>query len=662
LPLRIPALDNCRFEEVLGEARARIPCYAPEWTDYNDNDPGVLLIQLFAWAAGTILVRPHLVPRCLCTRFLGLMGVVPRPTQCAGVEVTFRVTEAHLGHTVIVPEHTRVAAVGALSEEPVVFEVREALMAGAAHLEQVWVFSDHGYADVTQRNQDAREGFAPLGVPAREGNALLMGFGCPRGVGKSEELAQIGLDITFTIRALTARHEPPTGSPSDSSLCSSARLVWEHWNGEAWQSLTVEKDTTRALTRSGHVVLRRKGQWRLSTAMTLGRLPAGLFWIRARIDHGAYECAPVVETICINAVGAVHAATQRDEVVGGSNGTPSQVFRTAHGPLLTRTMDLEVDEGDGFQVWEEVSSLAASEPRDRHYVVRASGESGGEILFGDGERGRIPRKNPANLNGNIIARTYRYGGGRRGNVGAGAVKTLLDSIPGIDADRVTNPRPATGGADAETLEEARCRAPVELRNKCRAMIGDWLEALAKEVCHVRRAKAMSLTHPGVSGRSVPGAATVIVVPDSHAPTPLPDKGMLRAVHDQLQCHPLCTELYVVPPSYHLVRVRTHVIAEEGWDLAEIKRVVEGGLLRYLHPLTGGERGAGWEFGGVIRVSSLYEQILLVPGVCCVHKLAIAVDGKRYLPGRDVRLPPDGLVYSGHHEVLVTYGTQAGTPE
>ena len=45
------ANDARRFDSLLNEARARIPAHTPEWTDHNANDPGISLLELFAYIA-----------------------------------------------------------------------------------------------------------------------------------------------------------------------------------------------------------------------------------------------------------------------------------------------------------------------------------------------------------------------------------------------------------------------------------------------------------------------------------------------------------------------------------------------------------------------------------------------------------------------------------
>jgi hypothetical protein len=49
MPLQAPKLDDRRFEDIVSEAKTLIPRYAPAWTDHNESDPGITMIQLFAW-------------------------------------------------------------------------------------------------------------------------------------------------------------------------------------------------------------------------------------------------------------------------------------------------------------------------------------------------------------------------------------------------------------------------------------------------------------------------------------------------------------------------------------------------------------------------------------------------------------------------------------
>ena len=55
MPLQLPLIDERDYEQLLDEAVERIPVDAPEWTDFQDSDPGVTLVELFAFLADTLL-------------------------------------------------------------------------------------------------------------------------------------------------------------------------------------------------------------------------------------------------------------------------------------------------------------------------------------------------------------------------------------------------------------------------------------------------------------------------------------------------------------------------------------------------------------------------------------------------------------------------------
>ena len=55
---------------------------------------------------------------------------------------------------------------------------------------------------------------------------------------------------------------------------------------------------------------------------------------------------------------------------------------------------------------------------------------------------------------------------------------------------MTNPRPASGGADAETLDGARQRAALELRARTRAVTVEDFERLTLEASPTRRPRAV----------------------------------------------------------------------------------------------------------------------------------------------------------------------------
>lgn len=656
MPLQAPTIDNRRFEDILKEARTLIPRYTPEWTDLNDNEPGLALVQLFAWMTDMMLFRLAQVPELHYIKFLQLLGIELRPAEPARAEITFPLNDTQPEQTVIVPKGTQVASAGALGDEPVIFETDESLIALAAQMKRVLAFDGYGFSDVTQQNTDVVKPFEPFGHNASEGSALLLGFGYPdKFLSNSftkKDFPKTQLNLAVNVHTEGVRPAALACGLDDAQVFPSAQLVWEYWNRAEWQPLSMDKDTTVALTRSGHVLLRTPSSGDMKTDNTFGDPLESLFWLRVRVARAGYERAPLLDSVRTNTIGATQAQTQRDEIVGGSNGRPDQVLRLAFKPVLKGTLRLEVQEGLEFEPWIEVEDFFASTGQDKHFVLN---RTTGDIVFGNGEHGRIPVANPDNPDANIVAREYRYGGGKKGTVGAGKLTNLPGGINGVDTNAITNLRAAAGGRDEESLDEAKLRAPQQLKNKDRAVTEEDFEQLAQQAPGVKRAKALSLAHPGFPDVNVPGAVTVIVVPDSDLPNPLPSEGLVRTVCVYLEPRRLLTtELFVVPPRYHEVRVRAEVIADGNADLAEVKQAVEQRLLDYLHPLKGGEQGTGWVFGGAVFFSLVYRQMLNVPGVLRIEKVLIDFDGEEQPACQDVVIQPGELVFSVGHNLEVTY--------
>ncbi len=75
MSLPLQSLDEITFEEMIKEAKSLIPVYAPEWTNHNPSDPGITLVELFAWLCEMIIYRIDQIPAQNYLRFLNLLGI-----------------------------------------------------------------------------------------------------------------------------------------------------------------------------------------------------------------------------------------------------------------------------------------------------------------------------------------------------------------------------------------------------------------------------------------------------------------------------------------------------------------------------------------------------------------------------------------------------------
>src|SRR5215831_12898810 len=88
MPLPNPILDDRSYQQLRDELVRRIPVYASDWTDHNASDPGITLIELFAFLGENILFRFNQIPDATKLAFLKLLQISLRPPMPARAMVT----------------------------------------------------------------------------------------------------------------------------------------------------------------------------------------------------------------------------------------------------------------------------------------------------------------------------------------------------------------------------------------------------------------------------------------------------------------------------------------------------------------------------------------------------------------------------------------------
>ena len=126
MALPVPNLDDRRFQDLVDEAKRLVQQRCPEWTDHNVSDPGVTLIETFAFMVDQLLYRLNRVPDRNYVKFLDLMGIRLFPPVAARAPVTFWLS-APQPEAVRIPAGTEVATVRTEVEDAVVFTVTSAL-------------------------------------------------------------------------------------------------------------------------------------------------------------------------------------------------------------------------------------------------------------------------------------------------------------------------------------------------------------------------------------------------------------------------------------------------------------------------------------------------------------------------------------------------------
>jgi hypothetical protein len=173
----------------------------------------------------------------------------------------------------------------------------------------------------------------------------------------------------------------------------------------------------------------------------------------------AYQYDAASLTVYGNVTKATHGQIV-GEVLGGGDGSKAfQTFALRQAPLTyvsaptpdgtDSTLTVRVNE----VAWQETDNLAGAGPRDRAFIARTDDADKTSVVFGNGVHGARLPTGTAN-----VKATYRYGIGQSGNVKAGQVSQLATHPLGVQA--VINPLRASGGADRDSVDDARRNAPL----------------------------------------------------------------------------------------------------------------------------------------------------------------------------------------------------------
>jgi len=354
---------------------------------------------------------------------------------------------------------------------------------------------------------------------------------------------------------------------------------------------------------------------------------------------------PYLKAVCLNTVPALNAVTVKNEVLGASDGKPDQVFTLLKTPVLAgaqiavrepdrpptdelKQLEKELQQedesaeallsdsatgGEGVWVrWCQVSDFHSSTSSSRHFTLDPIG---GEVCFGDGERGRIP---PIGRD-NIKAVCYWTHGGASGNVKASQITVLRNPSGDLaNIKSVTNLEAAAGGSDAETVGEVKERGPQSLKHRQRAVTVEdfmWLALEASgEIAHAR-----CLPTKNTLGLHAAGWVTVVITPKSEDAKPTPSASLLRYVQGYLKDRALANlkevgQIYVKGPDYIETTVLAQVIPTEPEKSDEVELAILDLLETFLHPLKGGPERTGWDLGRDVYLSEVCAEIEGVSGV------------------------------------------------
>lgn len=647
MTLPIPNLDDRNFQSLVDDAKRMVQQRLPEWSDHNVSDPGVTLIETFAYMVDQLIWRVNRVPDRVYVKFLELLGMRLQPPAAASAPLTFWLS-ATQEHPVVVPAGTQ-ASTPRGDDESIVFTTTDEL--SIVPCSRSYVVTEINNLQVNHTETlDAGQAFQCFDAVPNIGDCFYIGLS------NAVPACAVTLQLTCSIEGVGVNPDYPP-------------IVWEAWNGSTWEACAVDKDDTGGLNRDGEIVLHLPREHTPHAAIL--RLNAG--WLRCRVVEPvadwtpAYSSSPRIHALAARTSGgtseAVNAEIVRGEIVGMSEGIPSQRFQVQHPPVVPVTggYQLEVSSIEGWQEWTQVEDFALSGPDDRHFVID---ENSGDVVFGPALRepdGTIRQAGAVPVKGGAVRLPeYRSGGGSAGNVARRTIVQMRSQVPFVAS--VSNRVAAIGGRDAESLESAKQRGPVYLRTRHRAVTRDDYERLA-EAAHPRvaRARAIPAGEDGTEG----GAVRVHIVPaveeDELGAIEFgdlyPSEELLATVTEYLdERRTIGARVKVESARYAPVSVVAMLRAKPRFDIKKLERDALTALYSYFHPIRGGGEGDGWPFGRPVTQGEAYSVLASVPGVEAVEQVRIypasPIEGTRDSEVQTLAVEPNALAFSWGHQVNI----------
>lgn len=645
MPLPVPMLDDRTFQQIVDEVRKRIPLYCPEWTDHNVSDPGITLIELFAWMTELLIYRLNQVPELHYVKFAEFLGLQRQPPRAAVTRITFWLSQPfglpkervdvadQEAPNLPIAAYTQVSTIQTETEAPIIFTTEQAFTIHAPRFQNLMVEQFSGQqstpprplpANDLQKLFEGSDRLKTFSDEPREGEALYFGF--------TNDLSYhiIRFDLMFDEKAgigINVKHPP---------------YVWEAYSAKGdWEQIEADPDTTKGMNaRNGSVVLHlpQLHSWQPGVPTTEQAARLAPYWVRVRIKpiseyeemqgmrpyNKTPELLQIVQVVSVGcSISASNVSVVLNEHLGTSDGSPGQHFQLSGSPILqplqpNERLRVQFDE-KRYEYWENQPDFSQSDFQSQHFVIDSLA---GIVRLGPAVRqpngeirayGKIPTRGAE-----LILERYRYGGGIKGNLPPKAISVLRSSIPYVA--RVENRVRASGGLDAQGVDDLEMAVQRLLRTRRVAVtpedfVSHILQHFDNDIARVHciplRKKNESSSKDNASDKENPkdkSGVRILVIPrlktNDAAATDIyltdamlnVDDKLRKQIETYLEDFRLLTyRVSVENPQYARVKVKLKVEKRIDVDVEPLRVLIEKRLFAFFHPVTGGLEGRGWRF-------------------------------------------------------------------
>ena len=688
-------LDDKSYREIEADAVFQIPGECPDWTNYNQSDPGIMLIGLLAWLKE--IQQYHISQLCGWKRqkYLKLLGVTLRHALPASGFVSAQPPAGLSVGRFPLLSGARFLA-GDMTFETVKKEwLHSVKLIGAYILRKETL---DRYVNIGN-DLEKHMRLYPFGEQPEEGSSCC--FVMDRAFSPHEQtVVSFGICTEYEV----------VRNPIEEDFIPLAKLKWEYQSKKGWEELPIDFDTTYAFLQSGKV------GFHLPQEMVEDE-GYRAYQIRVTLMENDYDVAPLIEDIYFNEIEVRQQYSYCDfedyEVVVPDDAAQGNLLSLKCGMCLAVNGEAElyIENDGGFQqapikdrqrsadgdvvfcfdrpAWAEGTSLTCRlavyekeffDKRElgmgdgfanQEYSLNISGivydcfeimvrdredgrfhpyrrvedfdnckpedevyvleTFGDNLLFGNCENGMAP-------DGAIRVLRLKTSGGKSGNIKAGKIRgcqTYPELI--VEQNGMTY-----GGRDNETVEECYQRLCRSLKEVHRGVTYADYEQLVKKTpgLLVRDSKVIPVSAK-TEGQESPRENQISIVVQ-HLSYKKRDAKLSDKYRQNLQQmlgkrKMIGTTIKILNPEYIGISVYAEIVIQPHFTDAEER--MEEAVRAYLD-----ERS--WEIGKPVSCSALYGIIDILPCVWQAKSLSVEARGRgfRQLANGDVQLPPNGLPY------------------
>lgn len=650
MPVTLPNIDDRRYDDLVGEAIARIPVHTPEWTNFNRSDPGVTLIEVFAFLTESLLYRANQIPERNRKKFLQLLRIPLQPSaESKGLVTITNSVPSTTPAPLLLTDGIEVRAgqvpfrtTRALDVLPVegrlYYKKKETDPDADAvrYYQQLYASYRGTSSDITPQL------YTSTPFPTRDGSAvplsdsvdnafwlaLLVRDGDSRSGVTPDFMRTVLANRTLTLGVVPSLSETTATLPSGRAFASKASVTLEvevpnvpesgglptdiAQRRPEYRTLEVKTDTD-ILAVPGVVDVALPDASSLRLWNNLDPLETGVDELPPAIDDPTVEdrvitwlritlssqAAASFLWMGINSVPVTQRVHVTSEQLPDGTGEPDQVVQLALAPVLPDSVVVTVS-GSDPETWSRVDDLLASGSevpvRDPRLAPGAWQRSSApaNVFTLDPESGEIRFGNGEHgarpAAGATIRATYDYALGAEGNVGIGTI----NSSPALpEGFKVNNPIATWGGVEAENVDDGEKQISRYLQHRDRLVTAYDFVAITLRTpgVEIGRVEVLPNYHPGFGGGSVPGAITLMLIPayDPQQPdAPMPRAPFLDAVCRYLDPRRLVTtEVVLRGPEYIGIWISIGIKVAAGFVDTEITEAVKADVLEFLAPTAGG---------------------------------------------------------------------------